>query len=265
MRSVLLLLTVAALLTGPPTGFRPPAGLRPPAHGTSSAQAFVPVVPMPPGSVSAAAPGGLAASARCTDAAGTWMGMRWQTPVQWRVDTNSIPLYLGSASTVVAALRAAADNVMDAHNDCGLAADLTMREGYVGTTPKNAGVTADGGCGNQDGQNTVSFGVLKPGLLAVTCVWWVGDAGSGRSVEADILIDDSAGLFYVGDTPAGCDGHWDLQGTVTHEFGHVFGLGHVSYAQHSQLTMSDGLPDCTSGYRGLGLGDYLTLQREYGP
>jgi hypothetical protein len=226
-------------------------------HATSSAQEIAPVAPM--GTVA------LATTARCTDPAGTWMGMRWQTPYDWRVDTTTIPAYLGGSASVIATLKAAADNVMDARNDCGLVPDLTMHEGYVGTTPSTAGVTTDGGCGNQDRQNTVSFGALKPGLLAVTCVWWVGDAGKGRSVEADILIDNSAGLFYLGNTPAGCDGRWDLQGTITHEFGHVFGLGHVDYASHSQLTMSNGLPDCTSEYRGLGLGDYLALAREYAP
>lgn len=228
-----------------------------PTHSTSSAQAIAPVAPM--GAAT------LATTARCTDSAGTWMGMRWQAPYTWRVDTTSIPAYLGDNASVIASLRAAADNVMDTHNDCGLVSDLTMREAYVGTTPTTAGVTSDGGCGGQDRHNTVSFGTLKPGLLAVTCVWWVGDTGKGRSVEADILIDNSPGLFYLGNTPAGCDGRWDLQGTITHEFGHVFGLGHVDYAAHSQLTMSDGLPDCTSGYRGLGLGDYLTLAREYAP
>jgi len=233
------------------------SGCAPAVRATEADQLVVPVAPPP-------AAAGVANTARCTDPTGTWMGMRWQTPVQWHVNTDTVPAYLGGKAAVVRTLRAAADNVMDTHNDCGLPGDLAMREIYAGATPRHAGVSADGGCGNQDGQNTVSFGTLKAGLLAVTCVWWVGPNGTGRSVEADILIDDSAGLFYVGDTPAGCDGRWDLQGTLTHEFGHVFGLGHVPYAQHSQLTMSDGLPDCSSAYRGLGLGDYLMLKREYG-
>jgi hypothetical protein len=28
--------------------------------------------------------------------------------------------------------------------------------------------------------------------------------------------------------------------------------------------MTDGLPDCSTAYRGLGLGDYLALKRQYG-
>jgi hypothetical protein len=109
----------------------------------------------------------------------------------------------------------------------------------------------------------VSFGDLAAGLLAVTCIWWYGGKQGGRSVEADILVDDAGGLFFL-TAPASCAGRWDLESTLTHEFGHVFGLGHVSYAEHGALTMSDGLPDCSTAHRTLGLGDYRTLASQYG-
>ena len=103
----------------------------------------------------------------------------------------------------------------------------------------------------------------EEGLLAVTCIWWYGGKDAGRSVETDILIDDTSGLFFL-DTPPECASRWDLEGTITHEFGHAFGLGHVAFAEHGDLTMTDGLPECSSAYRGLGLGDYLALKQQYG-
>jgi hypothetical protein len=189
--------------------------------------------------------------------------MRWSGELRWRLDASTIPAYLGDRDAVAAAVQSAARNVDDGRNDCGLREQLGVRQRYDGDTDRRAGVTRSGGCGDRDGRNAISFGPLNPGLLAVTCIWWYGDRNGGRSVETDILVDDTGGLFFL-DPPAGCTGRWDLQGTLTHEFGHAFGLGHVSFAEHGDLTMSDGLPDCSTGYRGLGLGDYLALARHYG-
>jgi hypothetical protein len=246
----LVVTVIIALLAAVPE----PANL--PANARSDAAA--PVVPaVPRGNAEAAA-----TSARCTDPAGNWLGMWWRGPVQWRINDTTIPGYLDQVG-VVAAIRSAATTVDTGRNDCGLPLELGTQEMFLGGTGRVAEVATNGGCGQQDGTSTVSFGKLNQGLLAVTCIWWFNDQAGGRSVEADILVDDTPGLFFL-NTPAGCSGQWDLEGTITHEFGHVFGLGHVSYAQHGQLTMTDGLPDCSTAYRGLGLGDYLTLRQHYG-
>lgn len=248
----------------------PPAADAARATSTAAAAGWRPVVPAPtPGEITPiAAPG-----ARCADATGTWLGMRWQGSLQWRVNTSTVPAYLGTPPAVVESLKNAAVNVDHGRNDCGLPEGIGPRQKYAGVTPRRAGVNGNGGCTERDGQNVVSFGPLRPGLLAVTCIWWYGtdndgddgdgDGNGGRSVEADILIDDAGGKFFL-TTPAGCATRWDLESTITHEFGHAFGLGHVPYTEHGSLTMSDGLPDCTTAYRGLGLGDYLTLRSHYG-
>jgi hypothetical protein len=221
---------------------------------------FAVVVPGPPTGqpAEAAMDGG-----RCADPAGTWLGMRWRNGLRWRVNEKTIPAYLGDRTAVVNALRSAATTVDTGRNDCGLPENLGIQESYAGRTEHVAGVTPGGGCGDRDGQNAVSFGPLNQGLLAVTCIWWYGGKDNGRSVETDILVDDTEGLFFLS-TPPACSSRWDLEGTVTHEFGHAFGLGHVAFAQHGSLTMTDGLPDCSTAYRGLGLGDYLTLKQQYG-
>lgn len=199
---------------------------------------------------------------RCSDPAGAWLDMRWSGRYSWRLDTGSVPGYLRDVDAVRVAVASAAAGVASGRNDCGLPEDLGIGQRYAGSTAVRANVTTDGGCAKRDGRNTVSFGRLTPGLLAVTCVWWEGRKGHGRSVEADILVDEAPGTFFLA-LPAGCADQWDLEGIVAHEFGHVFGLGHVPYQRHGTLTMSDALPECSTGYRGLGLGDHLVLHDHY--
>lgn len=219
-----------------------------------------PVIPQPDTAADTATE---SVSARCADPAGKWLGMRWRDTVRWRMNQDSIPAYLDDRAATVAAVRSAAANIASGRNDCGLPENLDMRQRYEGDTDRHAGVTERGACGKRDGHNVVSFGRLTPGTLAVTCVWWQSTGGVGRSVEADIMIDEVGGAFFL-NPPPGCAGRWDLESTVTHEFGHVFGLGHVTYDEHPDLTMTDGLPDCSTAYRGVGLGDYLTLKDRYG-
>lgn len=206
---------------------------------------------------------------RCGDPAGAWLDLRWPDTLHWQFNAETTPGYLWAPaprpgqSAVLASIRAAARAVTTGLNDCGLVANLAMSQHYDGDTGRRAAVTAAGGCGARDGHNVVSFGTLPLGLLAVTCVWWEGRGPDSRSVEADILIDATAGTFFLA-PPADCRTRWDLESILTHEFGHVFGLGHVPYDQHSSLTMSDAIPECTAAYRGLGLGDLLTLRWHYG-
>ena len=207
------------------------------------------------------------ADGRCGDTAGTWMGARWREPMRWRFDIASAPAYLGDAAAVRDVVRRAAANIDLGRNPCGLAENLDIAQGYESDTGRTAGVTPDGTCAGLDGANTVSFGTLPAGTLAVTCTWWVPGRGGadGRAVEADILVNDAVGLFApVTAAATSCSGQWDLESALTHEFGHAFGLGHVSSATHPGLTMSDGLAPCDFGHRGLGLGDYAMLRARYG-
>jgi hypothetical protein len=198
-------------------------------------------------------------SARCVDAAGTWLGMRWDTTYRWWLRTSGIPDYLGAVGPVRETIRGAASWIDDGRNDCGLSGGLGLSQRYAGESDRDADIRPNGSCGRRDEHNAVAFGELNGGLLALTCLWW----SRGRTVEADVRISDSPGMFTL--NPASdCVNQWDLQGTVTHEFGHVFGLGHVAYAQHGDLTMSDGLPACSSRFRALGLGDLQTLRAQYG-
>ncbi len=198
-------------------------------------------------------------SVRCGDGAGARLGMRWNGTYRWTMRPTGTPGYLGAYAPVRDAVRAAANAVDQGDNSCGLTGDLALSQRYSGETTRDAGINADGTCGERDERNVVAFGRLDGGLLALTCLWW----SKGRTVESDVRISDAPNMFTL-NPGAGCSGSWDLQGTLTHEFGHVFGLGHVSYAEHGELTMSDGLPACSASFRSLGLGDYETLRGQYG-
>lgn len=199
----------------------------------------------------------------CGDDSATWMGTRWRGEMRWRFNPATVPGYLPVADTRAAVVRAAA-NIAGAANACGLPAGLGLAERYRGPTIRHAAVRSDGRCGRPDGSNDVSFGDLAAGLLAVTCLWWRpgGRGRDGTTVEADIRISATPGLFFL-TGPTTCDGSWDLEGALTHEFGHAFGLGHVSADKHPGLTMADTLPPCDTAHRGLGLGDYTMLRSHY--
>lgn len=63
------------------------------------------------------------------------------------------------------------------------------------------------------------------GALAITTVTF--DAGTGRLLDADIEINDTAFDFSICDPEAaGCGVAFDLENTLTHELGHVVGLDH---------------------------------------
>ena len=114
------------------------------------------------------------------------------------------------------------------------------------------------GCGAFNTSNTVGFGNLPGDLLGWTCYWWGGD---GRLAAADILLDNGGRL--VTSIPAACTDKWDFEGTVTHEFGHVYGMAHTG-SGHSNLTMDHAERPCSASARTLGIGDWLGMKKMYG-
>jgi hypothetical protein len=60
---------------------------------------------------------------------------------------------------------------------------VTAAQLFTGHTGWHAGVTAAGDCTDDDGRNTVSFGPLDNGLLAIACVWWTTRRGANTIVR----------------------------------------------------------------------------------
>lgn len=197
---------------------------------------------------------GVRALGACNESAYTVSGNKWTQPLRWYFNASSTPAEL-TPLDAENALRAAANNITQAHNDCGLADNITATNQYMGRTTRIAS-----GCdGVNDGFNVVGFGDLATGTLAVTCNW-----SSGNSiVQSDLRINKVEHNWTVAaDTPS-CKGQFGLEAVMTHEFGHAFGLGHVGEAEHPSLTMSTAIGACDASARTLGLGDILGLRALY--
>ncbi len=185
--------------------------------------------------------------------------VRWIDGMSWSFNAKSTPSGLRKGPTERALQRAAA-NITGAHNDCGRPDRVSATTTYQGRTVRRAAPAIRGGravCAEADGVNVVGFGKLRPGIAGLTCVWSSGD----RIIEADIKLDKDARWAV---SLEGCTLASMVEAVATHEFGHAFGLGHVSETQHGRLTMSIQLDGyCQLNEATLGLGDLLGLEARY--
>jgi hypothetical protein len=193
----------------------------------------------------------------CRDGAYTLTQSVWKTAYDWRFVARSTPPGV-STDAAAAALQRAARNITTGRNSCGFADDIGAEEQFMGTTSASMNITGSGSCGQPDGQSEVGFGSLSNGALGVTCYW----IRNGQTVEADIMLN-KAGYRWVADPGPSCLAAWSIEAVATHEFGHAFGLGHVSERLHGLLTMSPSIKPCQLGETTLGLGDIRGLRAKY--
>lgn len=160
-------------------------------------------------------------------------------------------------------------NVVNGNNDCALPDPVGKTSPYKGKTSKGTRISIAGSgptrhhdCGPSDSKNVVDFGALISPTLGLAC--WRSQSTTGPSgpwfiVEADIRLLKSAPWALNPDDPA-CTTGVDLQGVMTHERGHAFGLAHADApVAHTQQTMYPSTFPCTSYARTLGLGDHSAL------
>ena len=149
-------------------------------------------------------------------------------------------------------------NDTNERNDCGRPDHIFERATYQGDTPLTPCPKVP------DGVNVIGFGDIPSDLsvdtIAYTCPFTFSD--SGKIAEADIVISTQIEWSLDKDT---CFFTELLEPTITHEMGHVLGMGHVSERQHPDLTMStDSNGPCNDVESTLGLGDMLGLESLYG-
>jgi hypothetical protein len=195
------------------------------------------------------------ALAACADGAYSLLPWRWNRTFEWRFFAATTPSYL-SPGAVEDVLKRSTTAITRSRNSCGLADLVSATHRYLGRTSRP--MSSGGPCGGANGESSVAFGELRPGVLAVTCTYFAG----GVARESDMRLNKAVRWFTR--RPAGCSGAFSLAGVAVHERGHTFGLGHASpQATHAALTMSPGIAPCTSADATLGLGDVRGLRRKY--
>jgi len=201
------------------------------------------------------------ATAPCQDGAFHTSGFRWKTRYEWNFWADSTPA-ANSKANVELGLQHAASAITTSRNDCGFADQVSATHKYLGRTGAGPNMRTANGvvtCTGTDNQNVVGFGALPSGVLGVACTWF---DGNGAALEGDIRLASKRSWFAL-DVPAGCSNRVGVQAVATHEFGHVFGLGHVSESAHPNLTMSTAAASCSNAPFSLGLGDVRALRKLY--
>lgn len=194
----------------------------------------------------------------CKDGASKLIGYKWAETLEWSFQASSTP-DANSIANVEARLKAAAANITGSKNSCGLEDQVAAKQVYAGRTTRGTQIGADASCKTGDGFNTVGFGALPDGVLGLACVWY---DGQGHAIEADIRLAKARKWFAV--KPSTCSAQNSVEAVATHEFGHVFGLGHVAEAAHGNLTMSPAINGpCQTSEATLGLGDVKGLRALY--
>jgi hypothetical protein len=193
----------------------------------------------------------------CADGAYSLGGFKWTTAYAWRFASATTPSNL-TVSGAEGSLKSAANHITNGYNNCGLADNISATNAYLGRTSSAPNITNSAGCSTSDGKSVVGFGALPKGYLGMTC-WWTMN---GVPTEADLKLNKYYYRWYVS-KPSSCSSMWSIKGAATHEFGHIFGLGHVSETYHPKLTMSPTIYSCQGSESTLGLGDIRGLNSLY--
>jgi len=195
-------------------------------------------------SAPSAHPGRASPDPACRENAFKYEGPLWAnsgTPTDaWFYNESTASRAHLAVSATTSDIKQAATNMTHGINNCGFAeGTFGVRSVFKGNTGKFANLTSSAKCSSKfpDGQNTMSFGPFDsshPNTLAVTCFAWKTDSnGTEAMVEADTYIGSNRHM--VDKFPSHCTNSFDLQSTMTHEFGHAFGMDHETSGTHEVM------------------------------
>lgn len=172
-----------------------------------------------------------------------------------------------------------ANNITQAFNNCGRADNVSAAQAYAGTTTHESFVENSAGklvCRDTDNINVVDAGDLEGtaweggAALGIACVKGLVHSGPDQITDVDIRLNTVDYDFTTTPRDASCRAgssyktwKFDVESVLTHEFGHGFGLDHVSESTYPKMTMSSATAPCTKSARTLGKGDMLGLESLY--
>jgi hypothetical protein len=201
-------------------------------------------------------------SGACKDRAYNDGEGRVESTLSWFFNRSTVPGEL-TADSAEGAIRRAGTNVADTRSNCRLGDRVPVGLSYAGNTNSQADILRDS-CSSNDDESEVSFGDLANGILAGTCNWKDPGFPYDEVTESDIKINKADFNWTTRPDARSCRKRFDLEGVMTHERGHSFGLGHVGENKHGALTMSTFINgSCQSAERTLGRGDVLGLANKY--
>ncbi len=190
-------------------------------------------------------------------------GARLYGDLPWYFDAGSTPTGL-SVDLVEQQVALAGQNITRVDNPCGVADGVGIEMPYQGRTERSVDISARGECLRRDAYSVVGFGDLREGWLAYHCAKFVAREGQDEIAISDIKMNKGDGVRWTVNITDSCRGKVDVQGVMTHERGHGFGMMHVGEEQHPALTMSELITAyCSGAERSLGLGDARGLNEKY--
>ena len=196
-------------------------------------------------------------TAECTTTEYSLYG--WRKPTySWSFQTASTPYYLANRTNGTAAVRDALKrgnaNIVNGRNACGRPDYISASFTYLGSTGRSPNISSWATCSGGNGYSTVGFGSLPSGVAAMACAYRIVN---GIASEGDVKLSTRVRWAT---SSSSCSDAYMIEAVMTHEFGHIYGLRHVS---SSAMTMYRGVRKCSMSPATLGWGDLRGLERKY--
>ncbi|MDQ3554712.1 MAG: hypothetical protein M3395_09945, partial [Chloroflexota bacterium] len=217
--------------------------------GLAGVQALTSGTTRPTGTL--AQPDGSGGSSECSD--GAYSRFSFRMPhLEWRYASGTTPSKFRNRTDgtkqVINALKRANRNVTGARNLCGRSDRISAQGTYLGTTKLSPNISSSGSCTGGDGHSVIGWGSLPSGSIAMACVSGIS---GGVAYEGDIRINWNKAYETK---KRYCSGELLIEAAMTHEFGHLYGMAHVSSYSSPHLTMQPRVGYCSMGHARLGLG-----------